>query len=290
MTKPDWSGLTIGLLLAPVLLWLVGLLVLPHIELLILSLQARVAPGEYVWSLQQYDTFFSEPLYWHTFIRTAVMSLLATVLTLLLAFPVAWMIAKEVRPDTRAGLTLLVLTPFWVSELVRTLGWLILLHPKGIVAQGVRALGLTEQPPELLYRDTTILLGLVYGSLLFMVVPLVNSLENLDDSIIEAAYDLGGSPINILWQIVLPHAAPGITAGSIVVFMLCLGNYLTPTLLGGKDALWFTEQIYTQFITRFNWNQGAAFGFLLLALSTTMVWLGLRLTGQSLNYVMQTQK
>jgi spermidine/putrescine transport system permease protein len=289
MSERNWHVLSLGLLLAPVLLWLVGLLILPHMELLILSLQARVAPGEYAWSLQQYDTFFSEPLYWHTFVRTAVMSLLATALTLLLAFPVAWMIAKVVRPGTRAGLTLLVLTPFWVSELVRTLGWLILLHPKGVVAQSIYTLGLTDQPPELLYRDATILLGLVYGSLLFMVVPLVNSLENLDNSLIEAAYDLGGSPANILWRIVLPHAAPGITAGCIVVFMLCLGNYLTPILLGGKDALWFTEQIYTQFITRFNWNQGAAFGFLLLTLSTVIVWLGLRLTGQRLSNVMQTQ-
>ena len=100
--------------------------------------------------------------------------------------------------------------------------------------------------------------------MLFMVVPLVSALESLDDSLIEAAYDLGGNGWSILRQIVVPHAAPGIAAGSIVVFMLTLGNYLTPTLLGGKNSLWFTEQIYTQFITRFNWEQGAAFGFLLL--------------------------
>jgi spermidine/putrescine transport system permease protein len=115
--------------------------------------------------------------------------------------------------------------------------------------------------------------------MLFMVVPLVNALETLDDSLIEAAYDLGGSGWSILRQIVLPHAAPGIAAGAIVVFMLTLGNYLTPTLLGGKNSLWFTETIYTQFITRFNWAQGAAFGFLLLALSTAIVWFGLNLTG-----------
>ncbi len=85
----------------------------------------------------------------------------------------------------------------------------------------------------------------------------------------------------------VPHAAPGIAAGSIVVFMLTLGNYLTPTLLGGKNSLWFTEQIYTQFITRFNWEQGAAFGFLLLVLSTAIVWLGLKLTGQRFGDVMR---
>jgi spermidine/putrescine transport system permease protein len=142
-------------------------------------------------------------------------------------------------------------------------------------------------PPELLYRDATVLVGLVYTSLLFMVVPLIGALDTLDDSLIEAAYDLGGNGFDILRRIVIPHAAPGITAGCIVVFMLTLGNYLTPTLLGGKNSLWFTEQIYTQFITRFNWEQGAAFGFLLLALSTAMVWAGLKLSGQRFGDVMR---
>jgi spermidine/putrescine transport system permease protein len=142
-------------------------------------------------------------------------------------------------------------------------------------------------PVELLYRDATILVGLVYTSLLFMVVPLVSSLESLDNSLIEAAYDLGAGGLSILRSIVIPHAAPGITAGCIVVFMLTLGNYLTPTLLGGKNSQWFTEQIYTQFITRFNWEQGAAFGFLLLGLSTAMVILGLALSGQRFGDVMR---
>ena len=131
-------------------------------------------------------------------------------------------------------------------------------------------------PVELLYHDATILVGLVYTSLLFMVVPLVSSLESLDNALIEAAYNLGASGVAILRHIVIPHAAPGITAGCIIVFMLTLGNYLTPTLLGGKNSQWFTELIYTQFIVRFNWEQGAAFGFLLLGLSTAMVALGLR--------------
>jgi spermidine/putrescine transport system permease protein len=120
-----------------------------------------------------------------------------------------------------------------------------------------------------------------------MVVPLIGALESLDDALIEAAYDLGGSGWSILRQIIVPHAAPGIVAGCIVVFMLTLGNYLTPTLLGGKNSLWFTEQIYTQFITRFNWEQGAAFGFLLLVLSSAIVWLGLKLSGQQFGEVMR---
>ena len=279
--------LMLGLLLAPAVLWLIGLIVLPHIELAVLSLRSRVAPGQYEPSLRQYQTFFEEPLYWHTFVRTALMSILATLLTLLLAFPIAWTIAKIARGRTRSLLFVACLIPFWVSETVRTLGWMILLRESGVLPAVLVQLGLTAMPVELLYRDSTILVGLVYTSMLFMVVPLISALESLDDALIEAAYDLGGNGWSILRQIILPHAAPGIVAGCIVVFMLTLGNYLTPTLLGGKNSLWFTEQIYTQFITRFNWEQGAAFGFLLLVLSSAIVWLGLKLSGQQFGEVMR---
>ena len=286
VTTPQ-ARLVLFLLLAPALLWLVGLIVLPHLDLAVLSLRQRVAPRQYEPSLAQYRTFIEEPLYWHTFVRTAAMSILATVMTLLLAFPIAWTIAKLVRGRTKSMLLVLCLIPFWVSETVRTLGWMILLRESGVLPAVLVQLGLTDTPVELLYRDATVLVGLVYTSMLFMVVPLISALESLDDTLIEAAYDLGGNGPSILRQIVIPHAAPGILAGCIVVFMLTLGNYLTPTLLGGKNSLWFTEQIYTQFITRFNWEQGAAFGFLLLGLSTAMVWLGLKLTGQKFGEVMR---
>jgi len=279
--------LLLALLLAPALLWLLLLIILPHLDLALLSFRERVAPRQYVASLAQYRTFFSEPLYWHVFVRTALLAALATALTLLVAFPIAWTIAKLARGRMSALLLLVCLIPFWVSETVRTLGWMILLRESGVLPALLVHLRLTAQPVELLYHDATILVGLVYTSLLFMVVPLVGSLESLDNSLIEAAYDLGAKGWSILREIVIPHAAPGITAGCIVVFMLTLGNYLTPTLLGGKNSLWFTEQIYTQFITRFNWEQGAALGFLLLALSTVMVWLGLKVSGQRFADVMR---
>jgi spermidine/putrescine transport system permease protein len=284
----QWSRrLLLALLLAPALLWLLALIILPHLDLAVLSFRERVAPREYTPSLAQYRTFFGEPLYWHVFVRTAALSAIATLITLIIAFPIAWIIAKLARGRMSALLFVVCLIPFWVSETVRTLGWMILLRESGVLPAILTHLGLTAQPVELLYHDATILVGLVYTSLLFMVVPLVGSLESLDNSLIEAAYDLGARGWSILRTIVIPHAAPGITAGCIVVFMLTLGNYLTPTLLGGKNSLWFTEQIYTQFITRFNWEQGAAFGFLLLALSTAIVWLGLKLSGQRFSDVMR---
>ena len=163
---------------------------------------------------------------------------------------------------------------------------MILLRETGIVSSLLQWLGVADQPVEMLYNDAAIMIGLVYTSMLFMVVPLVTTLESLDDSIIEAGYDLGGSGLAVLREIIIPHAIPGIVSGSIIVFMLSLGNYLTPTILGGKDSLWFTEMIYNQFIVRFNWELGAAFGFMLLLLSSLIVWGVLRLTGQSLEKTM----
>lgn len=274
---------TFWLLMTPFLLWIALLIIIPHIDLAILSFREKIVPRVYETGLGNYAEFFGEPVYVWTLVRTVLMSLLATLLTFLIGFPVAYYIAKIARGRTRAGLFLLCLLPFWVSEIVRVFGWMMLLRETGIVSNGLQWAGLVSGPVELLYNDATVMLGLVYTSMLFMIVPLVSTIDGLDDAMIEAGYDLGGNGFTVMREIVIPYAAPGIMAGSIVVFMLSLGNYLTPTLLGGKNSQWFTANIYSQFITRFNWEFGSAFGFVLLATSSLIVWLVLRLSGQSLS-------
>jgi spermidine/putrescine transport system permease protein len=269
--------------LTPVLLWLLSLIVIPHIDLLIASFQAENDQGKMVFSLENYKNFFNDSVYWYTFVRTAFYSILVTVLTFLFTFPLAFYITKIASRRVGGFLSMLLLLPFWVGELVAIYGWMILLRKSGIINYFLEGMGLIHKPLPLLYNDFSMVLGLVYMSMLFMVVPLISALESLDDSLIEAASDLGASKLTIIRKIVIPYAAPGITSGAIVVFMLALGDYLSPNLLGGKNSLWFTEQIYNEFIASFNWNQGAAFGFLLLALSSFIVWLGLRLSHQRLD-------
>jgi spermidine/putrescine transport system permease protein len=273
--------------LAPVVLWLFLLIVLPHIDLLIMSFRYEDYNGQVSWSFKNYLNFFKEPIYWLTFVRTAIYSILVTFLTFVIALPVAFYITKVVNPKYQGFLLVLLLLPFWVSELVRVYGWMILLRESGVINHFLLKLGILKHPIEMLYRDSTMILGLVYTSMLFMVVPIISVLDSLDNSLIEAAYDLGANMWTILFKIIIPHATPGIVSGAIVVFMLTLGNYLTPNLMGGKNSLWFTEQIYNQFIASFNWNQGSAFGFLLLVLSSILVWLGLKLTRQNLKKVVQ---
>lgn len=281
--------LTLPLLcfLTPVLLWLVLLIVLPHVDLLIMSLRMEDEAGASIWTVTNYLNFFQEPIYWLTFVRTAVYSVLVTFLTFVIALPVAFYISKVVAPKFQGFFMTLLLLPFWVSELVRVYGWMILLRESGVLNHFLVRLGVFPQAVEMLYNDVTMVMGLVYTSMLFMAVPLVSVLDSLDNSLIEAAYDLGANMWHILFRIIIPHAMPGIVSGSIVVFMLTLGNYLTPNLMGGKNSLWFTEQIYNQFIASFNWNQGSAFGFLLLALSSLVIWLGLKLTRQKLSSVVR---
>ncbi|MEJ2095781.1 MAG: ABC transporter permease [Deltaproteobacteria bacterium] len=243
--------------------------------------------GDLVWSLANYANFFKEPVYWLTFARTAVYSIIVTLLTFIITLPVAFFITKVVHHKYQGFLTLLLLLPFWVSELVRVYGWMILLRESGVINHFMLKFGLLQKPVEMLYHDATMVMGLVYTSMLFMVVPLISVLDSLDNSHIEAAYDLGANMWTIAYKIIIPHAMPGIVSGSIVVFMLTLGNYLTPNLMGGKNSLWFTEQIYNQFIASFNWNQGSAFGFLLLLLSSMVIWLGLKITRQKLSKVVR---
>jgi spermidine/putrescine transport system permease protein len=275
------------LCLTPAVLWLGLLIVLPHIGVVFESFSVRAGPGEYRTGTENYAEILAEPFYWRTLMRTLGMSILVTAITLALAFPIAYFMAVKSDAKTRGLLLLACLFPFWVSELVRLLGWTIILRQTGLLNTALLDLGLIPAPLRILYTDSAVTLGLVYSGLLFMIVPLVNALETLDRSLIEAGRDLGASGLTIQRRIVVPHAMPGIVAGSILVFMATVGNYATAVLLGGKNALWFTEQIYLQFITRFNWPIGSALGLLLLVCSSLVVWFALRLSGQRLAAAMR---
>lgn len=278
----DAGRLSLILLLAPFALWIGLLILLPQIGIGYVSLREKVGFNRYEYGFGNYAAFFGEPIYRNTLLRTAWISVLVTVLALILGFPVAYYIAKMARERSRAALFLMCLIPLWVSDLVRAYGWIVLLRETGVISSALVSMGLIAQPVEMLYNDVTVVIGLVYTVILFMIVPLVSTLQGMDDALLEAGYNLGGSRFTVFRRIVVPYAMPGIVSGCIITFMLAAGSYLTPILLGGKNSSWFTEQIYNQFITRYNWEAGATFGVLLLGFTSLVVWAGLKLTGQSL--------
>ena len=274
-------------LIAPVLIWLVFLIIIPHMDLLISSFKAENDAGQLVFSLENYTTFFKEKIYWLTFLNTAAYAIGVTLLAFVVTFPIAFYLTKVVSRKYASFLTLLLLVPLWVGELVTIYGWVIVLGDHGAINEFLLWLGIIDKPIQMLYTNLSMVIGLLYMSMLFMIVPVMSTLESLDDSMIEAASDLGASKFTIFRRIIIPHAMPGITNGAIIVFMLIIGDYVAPNILGGKSSLWFTEQIYNQFLSTFNWNEGAAFGFLLLMLSSGIIWMALKLSGQKLEKVGQ---
>ncbi len=284
ISKIRWSFFVFFI---PVFLWLMLLFVLPNLELFRMSFLGTDYYGESGVTIENYTIFFQEPVYWLTFARTVGYSVTVTLVVLVVGLPVSFYITKVAQLRYTGLLMVLILVPFWVSEIVRVYGLILLLRESGIISKFMVSIGFWNKPVEMLYNDIAMVMGLVYTTILFMIVPIIGVMDSLDDSLVEAAYDLGARKLTIWWKIIIPHCMPGIMSGCIVVFMLVLGNYITPSLMGGKYSLWFTQQIYNQFIAYLNWNRGAAFGFLLLAISTILIWIALKITGQKLTRVIK---
>jgi spermidine/putrescine transport system permease protein len=225
------------------------------------------------WTAESYRRLF-DPLYLAILWRSVAMALAATAFCLVLAFPAALFISRAGR---RKNLYLqLVMLPFWTSFLVRTYAWIFLLRDTGLFNTALQALGIIHGPLPLLYNDGAVLLGLVYGYLPFMVLPIYATLERLDPTLVEAAADLGARPFAAVWRIVVPLSRPGIVAGSVLVFIPCLGAYLTPDLLGGGRTVMVGNLVQNQFTTARDWPFGAAVSITLMALVSLVLVLFLR--------------
>ena len=261
--------------LLPAWLTMAVLFAAPFVIVLAYSFLTRGVFGgiEMPWTTESYQRLV-DPLYLTILWRSFVMAVAATVLCLLLAFPAALFIS---RATGRKNLYLqLVMLPFWTSFLVRTYAWIFLLRDTGLFNTGLQALGIIHSPLPMLYNDGAVLLGLVYGYLPFMVLPIYATLERLDPALVEAAADLGARPLTTVFRIVVPLARPGIVAGSVLVFIPCLGAYLTPDLLGGGRTVLVGNLVQNQFTTARDWPFGSAVSIVLMALVTLLLVIFLR--------------
>jgi len=188
----------------------------------------------------------------------------STALCLVLGFPLALYIARSARHKTL--LLNLVMLPFWTSFLIRTYAWMFLLRDTGLVNTLLEGLHIVRAPLPLLFNDGAVVLGLVYGFLPFMVLPLYATLEKLDPALLDAAFDLGATPWVALRRVVVPLSKPGIAAGCVLVFIPCLGAYLTPDLMGGGKTVMLGNLVQSQFTSARDWPFGAAISLLLMLL------------------------
>ncbi|MBI4875125.1 MAG: ABC transporter permease [Acidobacteria bacterium] len=240
------------------LLFFAPLLVIASYSLLARGTYGGVIPS---WNLENWARL-ADPLYLVILLRSFVLAGVATLVCLLLGFPLALFIARSGR---RRNLYLqLVIIPFWTSFLVRTYAWMFLLRETGLFNTTLQALGIIREPLPLLYNHGAVILGLVYGYLPFMVLPLYATLERMDPALVEAAADLGARPWSALWRVVVPVSAPGIRAGAILVFIPCLGAYLTPDLMGGGKSIMIGNLVQNQFTTARDWPFGSAVSLALM--------------------------
>lgn len=189
-----------------------------------------------------------EPIYVEIYFRSLWMAIFTTVLCLLIGYPIAYFIALRVKPSWKNNLLTLVIIPFWTSFLIRTYAWIIILRSEGLINQFLMGIGLIQSPIEtLLYSEFAVMLGLVYGELPFMILPLYASIEKLDTSLLEAANDLGANSFWTFFKVTVPLTMPGIAAGIILVFIPTIGTFITPDLLGGAKSILVGNLIQNQF-------------------------------------------
>ena len=189
----------------------------------------------------------------------------STLVTLLLGYPMAYAIARA-RPNLRPLLLMAVILPFWTSFLIRVYAWMGLLSSNGILNQFLRATGLVADPGTILGTEWAVHLGIVYAYLPFMVLPLYASLERMDNSLIEAAQDLGCRPVGAFWKITFPLSLPGIVAGCLLVFIPAVGEFVIPDLLGGSQTLMIGRTLWNEFFTNRDWPVASAVAIILLLL------------------------
>lgn len=211
------------------------------------------------------DSLVFAPDYMFIILRSIYLAVVTTAICLALGFPVAWYIVCQNEQHRRILLFLITL-PFWINTLIRTYCWILILRDEGLANDLLRWLGIVDQPLPLLYNDGSILLGLVYTFLPFMVLPIYSTLERIDPRLIEAAHDLYASRRAVFQRIIWPLARPGALAGAALVFAPALGSFLAPDLLGGGKKLLIGSLIQMQFTSSRNWPFGAA-----LAIAITVV-------------------
>ncbi len=270
--------LTEGLVPALPYLWLGVLFLVPFLIVLKISLSdTAVAQPPYApvfeWGdvagfiggldLENFRLLVQDDLYFLATLSSVRIAALSTLLLLLVGFPIAYAMARA--PERyRALLVALVILPFWTSFLIRIYAWVAILKPEGLLTQALTGLGLISEPLHILNTETAVYIGIVYAYLPFMVLPLYATLEKMDDTLLEAALDLGSTPWRSFWTITVPLAMPGIMAGSLLCFIPAVGEFVIPDLLGGSETLMIGRQLWSEFFSNRDWPLASAVAILLL--------------------------
>lgn len=258
---------SVALLAVPLAVWLVFFFIVPFGLILWYSFGDKpslyVTHSNDVLSVGRYLEAIT-PAFMTTFLRTLQISVVGAALCLLIGFPIAYWMAVKLSPRSRGIVLALVLIPYWTNFLVRTIGWQITLSPEGFLSNFLRGAGLLDGPLQLLYTPQAVQLGVVYNYLPLMILPLFVSLERMDHRLLEASRDLGGNWWSSFCRVTVPLALPGIGSGLLLVFVPLMGDYITPSVLGGASGSMIGQMVAGQFQRAQNWALGSAMAVLLM--------------------------
>jgi spermidine/putrescine transport system permease protein len=266
--------------IALVIVWLAGMVLAPSLTMVEFALRPNLPPAAMGgpndrYTLANLAYLFGEPVHRAIFFKTVWASALVAAVTFAVCYPIAFWMAQHATTRQLTLALLLIFIPFLINEVLRTLAWFIILAFRGPLNAVLLEFGLIDTPVRW-QGDAGVLAAMVYAYILFMLLPIYNSVESLEKAQIEAARDLGASPWRIHTRIVIPHARAGIATGVVFTFMLAAGSFVVPALLGSPGSRWFTEIIYNWFFEGGDWNRGAAYALVLLVLCLSIVLIALR--------------
>lgn len=265
----------LSFLLTPAVLWLGLFFVVPLIIVLVVSFSKRSLLGivEYDFNLNNYYRAFTDTIYLRILWKSVWLALLTTGVCLVIAYPFAFYIARQ--PPHRQNLFIfLVMIPFWTNFLIRTYALIFILRDTGLINNVLISLGVIDEPLVIMFTQTAVIIGLVYGYLPFAILPLYASIEQLDFNYVQAAQDLGANNVQVFLRVILPLTMPGVIAASIITFIPTLGTYVTPDLMGGSNTFLIGNLLQQQFMTVRDWPFGSALGIVLMfmVLGATMLY------------------
>lgn len=254
-------------LVLPSMLWLLVFAIIPIIVLICMSTWTATMFGiERTWDLRNYTTIVSDSVYATILLRTLRIAVVATLLSLLFSYPLA-MFLVSLKGRTRSFFLLLMFLPFWSSYVIRSFMWLPVLGRAGFINQTLMSLGIIDQPIDwLVFNEGAVYVGLIYVYTLFMVLPIFLSLDRIEPQVLEAARDLGGKPHQVFMRVIWPLSLPGVWSGCVMVFLISIGAYVTPQLLGGTQGTMIGNVIATQFLNTNNWPLGSALSVALIVM------------------------
>ena len=269
------------ILLSPALTAVTLLLIVPLIFIVVYSFWLRTATGadQVGFYLDNWAEALSDPFYRDILLNTLKIAAITTIVCALMGYPAAYFIARS--KGSKVILLLLLMLPFWISYIIRTMSWINILGVSGALNSALIWLGILAEPVQMLYNETTVILGLVHFLLPFMVLNVFVSLEGIDTNLEDAATSLGATRWEAFTQVTLPLSLPGLAAGGLLCFVLGAGTYITPLVLGGPTDAMFANLVFEAIITQLNWPLGSALSLMLLAVLGALVMIYNRYLGIS---------